>query len=150
MTTIWRLQKTFLHPSKSNATRIWSIKFILSLICIHQVRYLWKACLFAFRLMPYLLGLFYWGVCRLSKLRATSKMKGCKIDRIEWEIHVITSFGVSYCECMHEYQGRTQRGVRGAVAPQKCSKQETKKQQKTQILDFQTVLSVNQKIMQLK
>ena len=65
--------------------------------------YLWKACLFAFRLMPYLLGLFYWGACRLSKLRATSKIKGCKIDRIEWEIHVISSFGLSFCECMHEY-----------------------------------------------
>ena len=45
---------------KSNATRFWSIIFLLSWIFIHQVRYLWKSCLFAFRLMPNLLGLFYW------------------------------------------------------------------------------------------
>ena len=54
--------------------------------------------------MPYLLGLIYWGACRLSKLLATSKMKGCKIDRIELEIHVISSFGfhfVSVCTSTH-------------------------------------------------
>ena len=76
----------------SNATRIWLIIFLLSWICIHQVRYAWKVCLFAFWLMPYLLGLFYWGACRVSKLGETSKRKGCKIDRIEWEMRVISSF----------------------------------------------------------
>ena len=34
---------------------------------VFVVRYPWKACLFAFRLMPYLLGLFHRGVCRVSK-----------------------------------------------------------------------------------
>ena len=67
---------------KSNATRLWSIIFLLSWICIHQIRY---PCLFALRLMPYLFGLFHWGVCRMSKLGAVSKMKSCKIDRILWK-----------------------------------------------------------------
>ena len=53
--------------------------------------------------MPYLLGLFYWGACRLSKLGATSIQKGCKIDRIEWEMCVISIFWLSFCDCMHEY-----------------------------------------------
>ena len=75
----------------------------LSWIFIHQVRYPWKACLFAFQLMPYLLGLFHWGACRVSKLGAMSKRKSCKIDRIEWEMHVMSSFGLSFCECMHAY-----------------------------------------------
>ena len=75
---------------KSNTTRLWSIIFLLSWIFIHHVRYLWKACLSALRLMPYLLGLFYWGACRVSKLRATPRRKGCKIDRIEWEMRVIS------------------------------------------------------------
>ena len=39
--------------------------------------------------MPYLLGLFHWGACRVSKLGATSKNKSCKIDRIVWEMHAI-------------------------------------------------------------
>ena len=53
---------------KSNATRLWSIISLLSWICIDQIRYPWKACLFALRLMTYLFGLFHWGVCRMSKL----------------------------------------------------------------------------------
>ena len=88
---------------KSNATQLWLIIFLLSWIFIQQVWYPWKACLFAFRLIPYLLGLFLWGACRVSKLGAMSKRKSCKIDRIEWEMHVISSFGLSFCECMHEY-----------------------------------------------
>ena len=60
-------------------------------------------CLFASRLMPYLLGLFYWGACRVSKLEPTSRKKGCKIDRIDWEMHVTSSFWLSFCEYMHEY-----------------------------------------------
>ena len=53
---------------------------------IHQVRYPWKACLFAFRLMPYLFGLFSlgaragwvnWGQCHKGKV--------AKIYRIVWE-----------------------------------------------------------------
>ena len=50
--------------------------------------------------MPYLLGLFHWGACRMSKLRAMSKMKSCKIYRIEWEMHAMSRFGLSFCECM--------------------------------------------------
>ena len=50
----------------------------------------WKACLFAFRLMPYLLGLFHWGVCRVSKLGAMSKRKSCKINRIVWKMHAMS------------------------------------------------------------
>ena len=38
---------------------IWLIIFLLSWICIHHVRYSWKACIFAFRLMPYLLRLLH-------------------------------------------------------------------------------------------
>ena len=45
-------------------------------------------CLFAFPLMPYLLGLFHWGAWRVSKLRAIPKIKTCKIDRIVWEMKV--------------------------------------------------------------
>ena len=56
--------------------------FLLSWICIHQVRYPWKACLFAFWLMLYLLGLFHWGACKESKLGAMSKRESCKIDWI--------------------------------------------------------------------
>ena len=43
--------------------------------------------MFAFRLMPYLLGLFHWGVGRVSKLGAMSKRKSCKFDRIVWKMH---------------------------------------------------------------
>ena len=39
--------------------------------------------------MPYLLGLFQWGVCRGINLGAMSKRKSCKIDRIVWEMHAI-------------------------------------------------------------
>ena len=53
--------------------------------------------------MPYLLGLFHWGACRVSKLVAMSKRKSCKIDRIVWEMHAMSSFGFSFCECMHAY-----------------------------------------------
>ena len=86
---------------KSNATRLWSIIFLSSWICIHHVRYPWKACLFAFRLMPYFLGLFHWGVCKVSKLGAMSKMKSCKIDRIVWNMHGISGFVFSFCD--HTY-----------------------------------------------
>ena len=79
---------------ESNATQLWSIILLLSWIFIHQVRDPWKACLFAFRLMPYLLGLFHWG---------NVKRKSCKIDRIVWEMHALSSFGLSFCECMHAY-----------------------------------------------
>ena len=92
-----------LHPSKTNATQLWSIIFLLSWISIHQVRYPWKACLFASRLMLYLLGLFHWGACRVSKLGAMSKRKSCKIYPIEWEMHAMSSFGLFFCECMHAY-----------------------------------------------
>ena len=70
------------------------IDYILSWIFIHQVRYPQEACLFAFRLMPYLLGLFGWGACRVSKLGVMSKRKSCKIDRIVWEMHAMSSFGL--------------------------------------------------------
>ena len=77
---------------KSNATRLWSIIFLLSWIFIPQVWHPYKACLFAFRLMPYLLWLFHWGACRVSKLGVKSKRKCCKIDQIVWEMHVMPSF----------------------------------------------------------
>ena len=86
---------------KSNATRLWAIIFLLSWIFIHRVRYPRKAW-FVFRLMPYLLGLFHWGAWRVSKLGAMSKRRSCKIDRIVWEMHAISSFGL-FCECMHAY-----------------------------------------------
>ena len=64
----------------------------------------WKACIFAFRLMPYLLiGLFHWGVCRVSNLGAMSKRKSCKIDQIVWKMHAtcMSCFVLSFCERMH-------------------------------------------------
>ena len=91
---------------KSNATRLWSIIFLLSWICIHQVSYPCKACSFAFRLIPYLLGLCHWGVCRVSKLGAMSKRKSYKIDRIVWDMHAMSCFVLSFChvcERMHAY-----------------------------------------------
>ena len=87
---------------KSNATRLWSIISLLSWICIHQIRYPWKACLFAW-LMPYLFGLFNVGVCRMSKLGAMAKRKSCKIDRILWEMRAMSCFVLSFCERMHSY-----------------------------------------------
>ena len=65
--------------------------------------YPWKGCSFAFRLMLYLLGLFHWGVCRVSKLGAMSKRKSCKIDRIVWEIHALSCFMHSFSERMQVY-----------------------------------------------
>ena len=63
-----------IHPFKtSNAT--WMIDYISFILDLFQeVRYSWKACLFAFRQMPYLLGLFHWGVCRVHKLGAIDLM----------------------------------------------------------------------------
>ena len=88
---------------KSNATRLWSIIFLLSWIFIHQVRYPLKACLFARRLMPYLLGSFHWDACRVSKLGVISRNKSCKIDRIVWEMHARWSFALSFCDWMHAW-----------------------------------------------
>ena len=45
-----------------------------------------------FRLMPYLLGLFHWGVCRVSKFGVESKSKTCKMDQSVWEMHVMPNF----------------------------------------------------------
>ena len=42
--------------------------------------------------MPYLLGLFHWGACRVSKLGVKSKRKSCKIDQIVWENACYTKF----------------------------------------------------------
>ena len=39
----------------------------------------------------------------MSILGAMSKRKSCKIDRIVWEMHAMSSFGLSFCECMHAY-----------------------------------------------
>ena len=47
--------------------------------------------------MPYLLGLFHWGACRVSKLRGNvlmSKKEKLQIDRIVWEMHAMSSFGL--------------------------------------------------------
>ena len=62
-----------------------------------KLRYSWKACIFAFWLMPYVLAMFHWGACRVSKLGTISKRKSYKINRIEWEMHVMSSFGLSFC-----------------------------------------------------
>ena len=88
---------------KSNATRLWSIISILSWNCIRQIRYPWNACLFALRLMPYLFGLFHWGMCKMSKLGAMAKRKSCKIDRILWDMRAMSCFVLSFCERMHSY-----------------------------------------------
>ena len=45
-------------------------------------------------MMPYSLGLFHWGACRVSKLGVKSKRKSCKIDQIVWEMHAMPSFGL--------------------------------------------------------
>ena len=43
--------------------------------------------------MPYLLGLFHWGACRLSKIwRVESKSKTCRNGSICMEMHVMPSF----------------------------------------------------------
>ena len=55
--------------------------------------------------MPNLLGLFYWGACRVRKLGATSNMKGCRVDRIEWENARSASFRLSFvrvCTSTHD------------------------------------------------
>ena len=44
--------------------------------------------------MPYLLGLFHWGACRVSKLGVKSKRKSCKLDQFVWEMHAMPSFGL--------------------------------------------------------
>ena len=102
---LWKSQNSM--PStpfkKSNATRVWSIIFLLSWICIHQIRYPWKACSFALRLMPYLLGLFHWGVCRMSKLGAMSKRKKLQNWSDSMEMHAMSCFVLSFCERMHAY-----------------------------------------------
>ena len=62
--------------------------------------------------MPYLLGLFHWGPCRVSKLEAMSKRKSFKIDQIVWEMHAMSSFGLSFCECMHYARVPTAHSLR--------------------------------------
>ena len=42
----------------------------------------------------YLLGLFDWGACRVSKLQVMSKRKSYKIDRIVREMHAMSSLGL--------------------------------------------------------
>ena len=101
---------------KSNATRLWSIiiyffypGFLLIKLNIPRRP---KACLFAFWLMPYLLGLFHWGACRVSKLGAISSNKSCKIDRIVWEMHARWSLRFPFVtEC-----------TRGYLLPIQCTK----------------------------
>ena len=72
-----------IHPSKTVTQQEFDrlYFFYLGFVFIKLCRYPWKACVFAFRLMPNLLG-FHWGVCKVSKLGAMSKRKSCKIDRI--------------------------------------------------------------------
>ena len=53
--------------------------------------------------MPYLLGLFHWGVCRVSKLGAMSKRKSSKIDWIVWKMRAMSCFVLSFCERMHAF-----------------------------------------------
>ena len=50
--------------------------------------------------MPYLLGLFYWSACRLSKFGVKSKSKSCKMDQSVWEMHVMPSFCVVYARVL--------------------------------------------------
>ena len=98
--------KFYLHPSKKvNATRLWSIIFLLSWVFIHQVRYPWKAwqCLFAFRFMPYLLGLFHWGACRVSKLGAMSKGKVAKLIGLYGKCMLCQVLSFPFGSCMHAY-----------------------------------------------
>ena len=40
---------------------------------------------------PVYLPFDHWGVCRVSKCGAMSKMKSCNIDRIVWKVHGIVS-----------------------------------------------------------
>ena len=59
---------------------------------------------FGFRLMPYSLKLFHWGVCRASKLGAMSKMKSCQI----WSDCMESAWYVMFCftfvsECTHTH-----------------------------------------------
>ena len=79
----------------------WAFEYGLPFFLIRTV-YPVKASLFASRLMPYLLGLFYWGVCRVSRVswRAMSRMKSCKIDRIVCKMHAMSCFVFSFCERM--------------------------------------------------
>ena len=74
------------------------LHFALAVKYESGIRYPRRACLFAFRLMPHLLGLFHWGVCRVSKLGAMSKIKSCKIDRIVWKVHGMSCFVFCFCE----------------------------------------------------
>ena len=39
----------------------------------------------------------------MSKFGAMSKRKSCKIDRILWEMHVMSGFVLYFCERMHAY-----------------------------------------------
>ena len=56
----------YLYPSKKVTQHdCWSIIFLV--ILGFYLSSLNEICLFASRLMPYLLGLFHWGACRLSK-----------------------------------------------------------------------------------
>ena len=77
-------------------------------------------CLFAFRLMHYLLGLFHWGACRMSKLGAISKKKTCKINRIVWEMHAMWCFVLSFCEWMHAWVP-TAHSVRQSFGGFRCN-----------------------------
>ena len=78
---------------RRNYKDIWSLQGInIFNVCYCYYYYYY----FYFRLMPYLLGLFHWGACRMSKLGAISKRKSCKINRIEWEMHAMSSFGLSF------------------------------------------------------
>ena len=64
-----RTVKPYNGATLYGATRFWSIIFLSAWMCLHHDRYPWRACLFVFRLMPYLLELFYWpgGVFAIPK-----------------------------------------------------------------------------------
>ena len=55
------------------------------------------------------------GVCRVSKFRAMSKRKSCKIDRIVWKMCAMSCFVLCFCEQMHVYRSLYQNSPKQNV-----------------------------------
>ena len=61
--------------------------------------------LYAFQLMPYLLGLFCWGTCRVSKFGGNIKKERLQ-NWSDWmgnACYTCIKFWAFLCECMHAY-----------------------------------------------
>ena len=88
---------------KSKATWLWSIIFLLNPRFLFIKLDIPGSLFICLPIDALFLRIVSLGHVHVSKLGAMAKRKICKIDWIVWEMHAMSSFGLSLCECVHAY-----------------------------------------------